>query len=186
MQVQGQVQDIKAKPTKIGDMYDIKVNGDYYGMGKYPPRDIKAGDYVEFVMEQNGNFRNVGRGTLRKIEAPAGASSTPPVRQAVGMTYDEKQSVISKQAALNTAIAMVKLAVDAGVVTLPAKKAEAYDALEAMVIEQASRFHNVSTGHPFPAEATSAKSPARTPAKKAAQPAPPVGDEEWVDDELPE
>lgn len=147
MQVQGQVQDIKGKQTKVGEMFDLKVNGDYYGVGKYPPRDVGVGDYVEFVMEQNGNFRNVGRGTLRKIDKPVGAPAAPTT-QKVGMSWDDKQTVISRQAALNTSIAFVKMAVDAGAVKLPTVVSAQYDALEAMVLEQASRFHEFSTGQP--------------------------------------
>lgn len=180
MQVQGQVQDIKQKTTRAGDMYDIKVNGDYYGTGKYPPRDVSTGDYVEFVAEQNGNFRNVGRGSLRKIAAPANAPTTSaaPVKQSVGMTWDDKQATISKQAALNTAIAFAKLVLDAGAVALPAKKSDQYDYIEAIVMEQAAKFHKFSTGVEVEIEKTSAKKAA----KKAAAPA----DEDWQDDELPE
>lgn len=182
MQVQGYVQEIAEKQTRIGKMYDIKVNGDYYGVGKYPPRDVSANDYVEFVAEQNGNFRNVGRGTLRKIDAPAGASkAAAPAKQQVGMSYDDKQAVISKQAALNTSIAFVSMAVNAG--ALPASD---YDSLEAAVIEQASRFHEFSTGHPAEHElefgtAPKPKTRRKPKAKPAPEPEDMEDDGEWED-----
>ena len=185
MQVQGYVDDLITKQTKVGPMYDIKVGGDFYGVGKYPPRDIGKGDYVEFVMEQNGNFRNVGRGTLRKIDAPAATGQNKlaaPARVAAGPTWDDKQATISKQAALNTAIAMVKMAVEAGAVTLPTKKGDQYDVLEAIVLEQASRFHNISTGHPI--ELPTSGTPKSKPRAKAATAEAP-DDGEW-EDELPE
>lgn len=183
MQVQGHVQEIKTKPTKVGDMYDLKVNGDYYGVGKYAPRDVSVGDYVEFVMEQNGNFRNVGRGTLRKVAAPANTPATTPAAPSkvpVGVSWDDKQATISKQAALNTAISMVKLAVDAGAINLGSNAAKGYSVLERMVMEQAARFHKFSTG--VAVELPEAEAPVKKPRTAAA--AAPVADE-W-DDEIPE
>lgn len=184
MQIQGYVQEIRTKTTKIGPMYDLVVNGDSYGVGKYAPRDINKGDYVEFVMEQNGNFRNVGRGTLRKLEASAGAvPQAAPVRQAVPSSFDDRQIVISKQAALNTAIAFVEMAVKAGALSLPEGKAKGYGVLEQAVFEQAAKFHLFSTGTKV--EIPDASEGAKTPAKRTAKAAAPE-DSEWEDDELPE
>lgn len=183
MQVQGYLEDIKEKQTKVGAMYDLKVNGDYYGIGKYPPRDAKAGDYVEFVMEQNGNFRNVGRGTLRVIPAPAGASRaapSAPTKQSTGGGWDERQATISKQAALNTAIAFVTLATANDTIKLPATKGDQLGVLEAAVFEYAAKFHEFSTGVAVELPAVEPKPKARK--KKAAEPDDEFEDSEWDDE----
>ena len=40
--ISGIVTEIKARNTRVGDMYDVVVNGVAYGNGKYPPRGVKA------------------------------------------------------------------------------------------------------------------------------------------------
>lgn len=190
MRVSGFVQEIKTKPTKIGDMFDLRINGDYYGHGKYAPRGVVVGDYVEFEMEQNGNFRNIGRGTLRKADAPADAQppNTPaptsaPQRTAVPNSFDDRQVVISKQAALNTSIEFVKLAFESGALVVPGS-GKGYAVLEQAVFEQAAKFHKFSTGVDVEIPAVEgAKAPAKRAAKNTvAQPA----DDEWQDDPLPD
>ncbi len=176
MRIAGFVTDIKEKTTSVGPMYDLQVNGDYYGHGKFKPRDVNVGDYVEFEMEQRGNYRNIGRGTLRKTQAPAGAapsaSAPAPQRTPVASSFDDRQAVISKQAALNTAISFVELMVKSQALSLGANPgAKGAALLEAAVFEYAGKFHKFSTGVevelPEVEEPAKAKRGAKAPATPA-------------------
>lgn len=154
MRVTGVIDAINTRDTSAGKMYDIVVNGKSYGAGKYAP-SASVGDAVEFEAEQNGRFLNVGRKTLRKIpksevESQPTATATreysarPAAKASDG--WDERQATISKQAAINTAIEFVKVANDVGALKLPAKESDKLMVLEMIVLTQAARFHEVSTG----------------------------------------
>ena len=107
----GIVTQVRSRETKVGTMYDLVVNGISYGAGKYPPRDIKDGDFVTFEFTENGNFKNLVPRSLRKDDAPAPAAvsaAKAETRTVVAQT-DKRQETISKQANLNTAIALVQL-----------------------------------------------------------------------------
>lgn len=194
MRIEGFLEKIQAKDTRAGTMYDLVVRGDRYGYGKYEPRGIKEGDYVEFMSEQNGNFRNVARGTLKKADAPKqdatpprnpAPSSAPPRTAPAASSWDDRQGVISKQAALNTAIDFVRLANEAGAISLGANAAKGYATLEAIVFEQARKFHLFSTGSDveIPEAEVDLSVKGRKPSGKAKKPEadnPP--DAEWDDD----
>lgn len=199
MLMQGFVQQVATRKTKIGDMFDLVVNGDSYGHGKYAPRGISAGDYVEFVTEMNGNFRNIARGTLKKIDPPAGAAAAAPAvqntspsaaanapaRTYVANSFDDRQVVISKQAALNTAIAFVEVATKTGAIALPEAKGKGLAILDRAVFEYAAKFHKFSTGVEVEIpEAEDPKAGAKR-GKAAAAATPNPDDAEWQDDEIP-
>lgn len=156
MLVQGVVQNIQARQTSVGTMYDIIVDGQSYGNGKYAPRDIQAGDTVTFTAEIKGNYRNVGRGTLRKLSAQANTGSVPqpyspqatpqPAAKQPAIVFDDRQAVISKQAALNTALTMVEILLSKDAVTLPKAGADKAPAIEALLAHYVDKFHTFSTG----------------------------------------
>jgi len=131
-------------------MYDLIMdNGDKYGLGPFRPKHIADGDYVSFEVEYNGNFKNVARGSLQKEAKPAGAA--PASRAAPAAAYakaqDNRQEIISKQAAANTAIAFVKMAIDTGAIKLPAKNAA--DTLLAITSEYTAVFYKKATGEEY-------------------------------------
>lgn len=156
-QISGQVSQVKEKQTQFGAMYDVVINGQSYGAGKFPPRDIKAGDFVTLEFEQKGNFRNVVKGTLRKDDgpqqaapaaAPTSAATTPYAGKAPYVPFDERQEMISKQSALNTALSFCNLASANGAIPMPksAKESEKLGLIYQWVLDTAGGLYKLSTG----------------------------------------
>lgn len=146
-EIQGYIQFLDEKTTSYGAMYDIKVNGTKYGLGKFKPKGVAVGDYVKFEGVQKGQYWNVKPGTLQKLDAPA--ATTPPTAAKGGSnSFDNRQVIISKQAALNTSISFVKTLADAGALPIPAKVAsdKKADLIEQIVMEYAGKFYHFSTG----------------------------------------
>lgn len=149
----GFLQQIVVKDTSAGKMTDyIFSNGDKIGAGKFPPKGIEQGKFYNYEFDMNGNFKNLRKNTMFEGKAPEGAaasaaSSAAPAR-AVGNSYDSRQDVISKQAAFNTSIAFVKLLAESDALPIAAsvKAAKKADAIEAIVLDYASKFHKRSTG----------------------------------------
>jgi hypothetical protein len=151
-EVTGFIDFINERQTSFGAMYDIKVNGTNYGVGKFKPKGVEKGDYVTFTAEQkNGKYWNVKQGTLRKLDKPAGVAAPAAKSGSVGGFSDGRQVVISKQAALNTSLTMVKLLADAGALPMPAKVAQdkKADLVERIVYDYAAKFYKLSTGETF-------------------------------------
>jgi hypothetical protein len=178
-QVSGKVNQIKSKPTQYGEMFDVVINGESYGMGKFAPRGINPGDYVSLEFEQKGNFRNVVKGSLRKDETPrdvatpsVGPSAASPAPYNAGrapyVPFDERQEMISKQSALNTALTFCKLASDNQAVPMPkgVKEADKLGLLYQWVLDTAGTLYNLSTGRDWAMPETSA-STIEKPAVKA-------------------
>lgn len=144
-QIQGQVSEIKAFPTKTGAMmYTLIVDGTRYGCGNKPPA-AKAGDTVSFTATQNGNFQNVDVRTLVVQASAAAVGLAKPVATAGG---DYKQDVISRQSSYNTAIAFIQAVVAAGAIpgtTAKTTPAEKYDILTALVDEKAAELLLINT-----------------------------------------
>lgn len=198
MQVTGIIENITSRQTQFGEMYDIVVDGQSYGNGKYAPRGVNIGDAVTFTAEVKGRYRNVARGTLRRAgvgDVPSAPSpSAAPQRMAVNdpkekywsdkaASDEARQKIISRQAALNTAIDFVEAAIKAEALALPAKAADKIGLLEAMVVRYAQKFHKVSTGEDMvlPEENT-AKASARVVAKQAEDP---YEDDPFAGEDLP-
>lgn len=211
-QITGTVNGIKARDTRAGTFYDVIVDGKTYGNGKYAPRDIKEGDVVSFEYEttQRGQYtnHNIKSRTLRKVGegAPAsngagestqsGASVASAPARSKYEPFDERQEIISKQAALNTALAFGNLAVASGAVLVPksAKDSEKLTLVQNWVLTEAARIYNHTTGRtwdvqladsvetPREAAAAARKRPAARPAP---EPAEDTGSDEWADDDIP-
>lgn len=144
---QGFVTKIDNRQTKFGTYYDVYVDNKNMGGGKFPPKGVAEGDFVEYEMEKNARgYEQIKAGTLRKVEAPAGVKA--PAAPAPSTISMDKQDVISRQAALNSALSFVNVLVAAGGIpegkTLtPAKKAEK---LEAILLSYTAKFFHMSTG----------------------------------------
>lgn len=151
-QVTGVLQDIRSRNTSVGQMYDVVVDGNTYGNGKYAPRGISVGDTVSFDCEVRGNYKNVAKGTLRKVDAaaasPSTISGTAPLRD-LPPTDAEKQTIISRQAAMNTAVAFVSALLGNECAPLPVKAADRLAYCNALVLAYADSFHTISTGKPL-------------------------------------
>lgn len=144
---EGFVTKIDKRNTKFGDYYDVYVGSKKLGVGKFPPKGISEGDYVRFEVEMNGQYENLKRGTLEKIPAPAGvAAPAPPKPSSITM---DRQDVISRQAALNTAIQFMQLLQAEGAIPAGAKSLKAdekADKIEAVLWHYTQKFFAASTG----------------------------------------
>lgn len=190
--IQGRVDYINERDTRVGKMYSIKVGGTNYGVGKYPPRGIAEGDMVEFGVEYNGNYANVARGSLRKVEGSSAPPASPQASsgpQKVG-AFDQRQNIISKQAALNTALAFLEFAHKAEKLPVPAAKNQGFGYLRTLWMEEAAKLYELNTGEVWEMEEEDIEEEAPRPvrkkaaAKKAAS-RPDPEEEEFEDDELP-
>ena len=150
----GFLQQIVVKTTSTGkQMTDlIFSNGDKVGAGLYPPKGIEQGKFYSYEIDLNGNFKNLRKNSMVEGKAPEGTSPSAaapasPIRGG-GNSYDSRQDVISKQAAFNTSIAFVKLLAESDALPIAAsvKAAKKADAIEAIVLDYASKFHKRSTG----------------------------------------
>ena len=165
--ISGIVTEIKARNTRVGDMYDVVVNGVAYGNGKYPPRGIKAGDFVTFEAEtkQNGQYtnHNIVPRTMRVDDKPsAEAVSSAKAATVVNVAAaDKRQETISKQANLNTALELVGLYLQYGAVKVPAKAADAYTAIHTSVADTASKLYHATTGDDWELDLSGAKQEAK-------------------------
>lgn len=160
MKIVGQVQRVEQKTfTNGGSAYYMHVEGREYRIGNYPPRDIRDGDWVEFEADakQNGRYTNysVVPRTLRKT-APQEQHNPAPVKGDFVASqqprkyepFDERQEIISKQAALNTASGFVNMCVANGMLPFAAntKAANKIDLLRTWWLDEASKVYNITTG----------------------------------------
>lgn len=144
--------EVQTKQTKIGLMYDLVFdNGDKVGAGKYQPKNASPGKYYSYEINVNGNFKNLAPGSLREVAAPPASSpqtSAAPARSS-SSGFDTRQDTISKQAAFNTALSLVKILQDADALPIAAsvKKDKKADTIEAIVLDYAAKFYKRATGN---------------------------------------
>lgn len=151
--MQAFLQKIDEKDTRAGKMYDLVFSdGNKIGAGKFPPKNLEVGGYYNYEFTQNGNFKNLTAGSLSKITAPAGVTPPPLKTTASGATggFDNRQEVISKQAALNSALAFATLLQAADALPVPAAKAKKADAIEALVMDYTAKYYKLATGNDYP------------------------------------
>lgn len=187
--VQGRVEFVNKNNSGY---YNLKIDGEYYGAGKFAPRGVEQGDMVEFEVEYNGNYKNIARGSLRKVEgssAPPAPRGSGPKQYSKGGGFDERQDVISKQAALNTALEFLRFAKESETIPVPKTKNAGFGYLKQLWLEEASFLYNLNTGKEWDvSEAVAVDDEAPKPAKKAAKkaaPPPPAEEDEWEDDDIP-
>lgn len=140
-QVSGVVQAIETKEVSGGrTAYSIRVAGDLYGAGLFAPK-VSVGDYVTFNVEFNGNFKNVGRNSLKKSshkpapdEGPTLAPTAPAPSTSYAKSNDDRQETISRQAASNTAIALLQVLSDNDALGLPKSDAKGAKAKAVLAI----------------------------------------------------
>lgn len=142
------VNEIATKTTSYGDYHDIILsNGDRVGVGKFPPKGISAGDFVEYDVIMKGKYMNLKPGSLSKKDAPAGITA-PAKQPGFVPSSDKRQEVISKQAALNSALQFVNILVAADALPMPkaTKVGEKADLLHQVVDRYTGLFYKQATG----------------------------------------
>ena len=186
MQVSGQVSQVKSRNTSFGEFFDVLVNGKSYGHGKFPPRGIQAGDFVTFEVDvvQKGQYTNynIRKGSLRKDDNPQPAATQNIVTAAAPATapyagkqayvpFDERQEIISKQAAMNTGLAICDLALKAGAFSFPskAKEADKLGLLHQWVLETAQKAYKLSTGREMDVSAFGVEEPSEKPVARSSR-----------------
>lgn len=144
--MQGFITKIDARDTKFGTYYDIYFDGKKAGAGKFPPKGVQANDYVEYELEKDDKgYDRLRAGTLRKLEAPQGVKApAAPAASTIGL---DRQDVISRQAALNSAIEFVTLLQTAGAIPVgkTANAAKTGDKLEAILMSYVQKFYKMNT-----------------------------------------
>lgn len=155
--MQGYIQAIKEKQTSAGKMYDFVIDGRTIGAGKFPPKGFEVNDYVNYEVEQKGNYLNLTRGSMSKANPPAGVAPAKPATTAsAGGTaalanYDAREEAHSRGAATNTALAWVKLLQESDALPLGAKvtKDKKADVMYEILKEYIGKFYTLTTGKEF-------------------------------------
>lgn len=154
-EVTGIIQEIRKKNVAGGKTaYDIVVAGQAYGNGLYPPKAAE-GDYVKFEVDESRGYKNVARNSLKvsKNKPPAEAlneaKSTAPQKSTTGMSVDQKQDVISRQAATNSAIAYLAILSSAGALAPPAAKGKGQEYMDTVLTKYTQLFYENNTGVKF-------------------------------------
>lgn len=150
MTITGKVNKLVQSETAYGVMHNIEVDGKTYGCGKFPLKGVREGDYISFDAIQKGRFFQVDYKTVQKLAEPpasaAGPSSSPSLVRGPTKGYypeEERQKVISRQAARNAALTFVQLAQAEGALEIPktAKAGAKFDLLLGIVDEITERFN---------------------------------------------
>lgn len=151
----GVVEKIAEFPSAGGKiMYNLTISGDRFGFGSNKP-NCNEGDTIEFEYESKGQYKN-GNSKSVTVVAKAAAGSSGSVGG--GSSYGKSpttQTTISKQAALNSALAFVNILVAAEAVpgvTKTAKAEDKYGILESLVVEKTHEYYAQSTGTEWPEE----------------------------------
>lgn len=147
---QGVIGEIKLQDTAYGTMYNFVINGETFGAGKFPPKGVASGDYIEFEFEEKGRYKNLNSKSVKKVAAPTGAQVATAAAATVTATrsFGKDQETISKQAARNTAVAFLTLLAsqDAIPVAASAKPPARFEAIRAMLEKLTQEFYDYSTG----------------------------------------
>ena len=78
MNIIGKVQQIDPKTTSFGTMYNLKVDGKWYGNGKVSPL-CSVGDQVKFTTVQRGQYTNIKDSNIEILQA--GPGDVPQTQQ---------------------------------------------------------------------------------------------------------
>ncbi len=118
MSNKGKVLQVKEKEFKGKTYYNAKLDDNvWYGCG---PKALKVGDYIEFDVESNGDFKNAKN--IKVVEAPVANVKSAPASGATD--WAAKDRSISWQAARNSANALLAVGAQAGYQDFPASFSE--------------------------------------------------------------
>lgn len=185
--VTGVIQEIKVINRGGRTAYDIVVAGQTYGAGLYAPK-AKEGDYVQFDVDDSRGYKNVARGSLKvsknkpPAEALEEAQATAPKKTTTGGSVDTKQDTISRQSALNSAIAFMQLLTANDALGLPKSdtKGKRLETMELMLHKYEQMFYEANTGVKWVSIAPAGSEQAKEEAE-AESPEPEVdtSDDQW-------
>jgi len=119
--------------------YSIVVEGTKYSCGFKLPPGVVEGANVSFGTVVNGNYTNADTKTMEVLAPPTAHTATPAPKG--GTSAEARQEVIVYQSSRNAAIAVVDIMERAGAIKLPAKQADKYDAMVALVGLLTDEFH---------------------------------------------
>lgn len=148
--MQAFVNEVLAKSVKNGTMtmYDyVMSDGNRVGNGKFKLKGIEAGDYIQYEIKMNGDFKNFQPGSVSKLDPPAGVAA--PAKQANFVpSGDKRQEIISKQAALNSALTLTGILASSDSLPIPktTKQADRADLILKVVNHYTAIFYNQATG----------------------------------------
>ena len=137
-QIQGVVEYVGQKKA-----WSIKVSGEYYGCGFDKPA-CNEGDQVQFILEQNGQWKNVKKGTLEVIGTATQKAAAPTVTKGSSFQWDDRQKLICWQSARSSAIETVTKLVELGALKLGAKAANQRPLFDEMVQEYNEYYYLVN------------------------------------------
>lgn len=145
---QAYLNEIQAKDTSVGTMYDLVFSdSNRVGVGKFQPKNAEVGEYYSYDIVMKGQYKNLKPGSLSKLDKPAGV--TPPsAKPGFVPSGDKRQETISKQAALNSALAFTTLLASQDALPIPAKvkASEKADLIQEVVDHYTSLFYEQATG----------------------------------------
>lgn len=107
--ITGRVQQVQEKDTNFGTMYNIRVEGVYYGCGRDRPA-VQEGDTVSFLAVDKGRFKNV-QGEIEVLSSPG--PSAAPASGSSGSSYDSRQLHIEFQSSRSVAAQLTQTIVQA-------------------------------------------------------------------------
>lgn len=147
------------KSASGATMYNLQISGDRFGFGSNKP-PCSEGDTIEFEYEQKGQYKNGNSKSVVVVaKSVAGASGSVGGGRSYGKD-PATQTTISKQSALNSALAFVNTLVLADAVpgvTKTAKAEDKYGILESLVVEKTHEYYAQSTGTEWPEEEVESK-----------------------------
>jgi len=115
--------------------WNVKLDDEqWYGIGK-SSQGIEKGQVIKFPWKANGNFKN----STADVEVVS-AGASPSYSGGTSTGGDNRQNSIIYQSSRKDAIEFVKLAIDTGAITLPAKKAAKMEALEQFILNTTELF----------------------------------------------
>jgi hypothetical protein len=170
--VTGVVEAVETRQTSIGPMYNIKVGGKSYGYGKFAPK-CKAGDTITFGLVYRGEYANVDTKNIQIVPGNGAPPPTPKASSGGGgsnMGKDDywerkeakdeaRQTIISKQAALNSALQFVAIMATQGLIPAGSKAKDGTSILEGVVEHYRDVFYKVATGEAMPTAKPAAGAP---------------------------
>ena len=140
-QVQGTVERIHTRDTANGGTaYNLVVGGEWYGNGFEAPQ-CNEGDTIEFTFKQNGNFKNINKGSLRIATAVASVDTGTGNNSKTVVKPNTRDLSIGYQSSRKDAIAVVTAMIGSGVAPVPKDAKKGYTATLALINELTNQYY---------------------------------------------
>lgn len=159
------------KVAEKGGIYSVKVNDVWFGCFKTKPSG-NEGDLVSFNFTTKGEYKNADMKSFKVTEKASDEPKVSSVTSSVksqGSSWGKDQTIISKQAARNSAITWVTSLLTAGALVLPKTQKDQLSVLDEYLDHYTDTFFNYSQGI------------ANTPEASEAATTETNNDEEWKD-----